>query len=191
MNVNKQLDINPFEYAKAVLEDIQNLCYSKFGFKIPLELEFRTRGGAILGEARFTYKPKRIHKIRLSKIAIEQMNRNEIKELVIHEFAHLLSKYLFGDHIKPHGKEWKQCVRDLGGKDTNATASYPWIKLRETDVLAKCKCSCKYHFITKKIADEILGGCVYLCGDCKRVVKIAKEKDIIKFESLMVKHKSL
>ena len=178
MNQNK---FNPFEAAKEILEETQETCRFRFGFEIPLILDFRLKSKSAIGQATSVLGDPSRNKISLSKMAVEQMNYTEIRDLVIHEFAHLLCRKLYPKASRSHGKDWKQCVYSLGGTNVNATCDNTRIRLHKDDVLVKCKCDLKYKFVPKKVAKEIELGVCYLCSICHKKIKLAKEKDYIKF----------
>ena len=179
---NKEFD--PLQTAKEIVEQTQKTCFLKHGFEIPLSLDFKLRGNSAAGVATSVLGDPNKNAISLSKKIIEQMSYTEIRDLIIHEFSHLLCKRLFPKADKPHGRDWKHCVYSLGGTNVSATYNSQHIKLKESDVLAKCKCDPKFRFISKRIADKIEKGGAYICTICHKRIKLAEEKDIIKFNQL-------
>ena len=177
-------DFDHIQTAIEILDQVQDICKEKHGFKIPLKLKFNLRGSGAVGKACFVSGGEEEHSISLSKRVVLQMSYTEIRDLVIHEFAHLLCKYLFPNNKASHGNNWKSCVYSLGGTNVKATYSNPTLMFNKTDVLAKCKCDFKYRFISLKIAKSIENGGQYLCTCCHKRIKLAKEKDFIKFEEL-------
>lgn len=74
----------------------------------------------------------------------------DIDDVIVHEFCHFLAHLLYGDDIRPHGKEWKQIMREFGGfKKPRSTSK---VKNRAEKVFF---CGCKFHegLLIDKICD--------------------------------------
>lgn len=184
MDHTEQNKFNPFSVAREILEETQKNCRLKFGFEIPLTFDFNLRSKTAVGQATSILGDPSKNKISLSRMAVEQMSFIEIKDLVIHEFAHLLCRKLYPQATRSHGKDWKKCVYSLGGTNVSPTQNNTAIKLNKDDVLVKCKCEQKYKFVPQKVAKNIEKGDCYLCSICHKKLKLAKTKDFIKFDQL-------
>ena len=106
-------------------------------------------------------------------IEIFKLNREKFYEVIIHEVAHGV---LFQKHglrkIKPHGKEWKRMVTEMGGVPKRChDYKMPPSKKKKFE----CVCNCDTHFVSRIIYERISFGKVYRCRDCKGVLKIKED----------------
>lgn len=54
---------------------------------------------------------------------IYKVNKKKYKTVIRHEYAHFIVDLLFQNNVMPHGKEWKQIMRDLGDSNPRAKTS--------------------------------------------------------------------
>lgn len=62
------------------------------------------------------------NRIRLSRRVLE--TEEQVRDTVLHEYAHLVVNEMHGPSAKPHGKEWRAVMKRLGAK-AKATHDYP------------------------------------------------------------------
>lgn len=130
-------------------------------------VSFDLKSDRVLG--RFSYSKKGLF-LLFNLAVLEKAGFKKYKSVVIHEFCHLLVYLKYGI-VRPHGKEWRAFMRFYGVSEPRATTSDFMV---EVGVKAKCKCS--VHFVSKKIAGQILSGIKFRCKSCGKKIKVKKEK---------------
>lgn len=137
----------------------------KFNIKIPkYEVLFNLKSERILGM--FFVKRKEIG-IRFHLELYEKVGFEKYKEVVIHEYAHLINYVLNKGLVMPHGKEWKQIMISLGIVKPMATTS-----TFNKELLIKAKCKCSKHLLTKSNVLKIKNGIKLRCNNCGKKIKL-------------------
>ncbi len=85
-----------------------------------------------------------------------------------HELAHAAAALLSGQKIG-HGPLWQHLMRKLGLPTERCT---PY-ELSHVKGLTPVSCSCKTHYISKRMANNILRGTDYRCMRCKTKITAA------------------
>jgi len=96
------------------------------------------------------------------------------KEVIIHEFSHMLAYHIYGYNISPHGKEWKYIMKELGSKSISATTSdftKEIIKLYP-EQFKELKCNCGKIKIPLRKANTLLKK-KSICRSCNKKIKAA------------------
>ncbi|WP_370089738.1 SprT-like domain-containing protein [Ekhidna sp.] len=78
--------------------------YERFGFEFKIKKARQTK----LGDYRYNPKTDR-HTITVNN----DLNPFAFLVTYLHEVAHLLAFKQYGRRIQPHGKEWKQCFKEV------------------------------------------------------------------------------
>jgi len=99
-----------------------------------------------------------------------------IANVVSHEVCHLLAVHTFGKDIRPHGKEFKQLVRNLGFPKCigmsktdvfkNSKASINQSK-KTMPYRYKCGCSNDVGFTIQQHNKQVADSHAYRCTSCK------------------------
>lgn len=107
-------------------------------------------------------------RIRYNPWLFAKYYEDNIGDTVIHEVAHYIVDCLYGlRRVKPHGQEWQQVMRDLGGRP-KATGSYSLegIPTRQYQRFPY-SCGCRTHQLTLVRHRKIVRGRArYLCQFC-------------------------
>ncbi len=110
--------------------------------------------------------------LKFNGYLMAQLNKAELKDLVIHEFAHMVAFTMYGFRIDHHGPEWRGVMKILGAKDLSvSTYCYEKYKKLPNDRLAKCKCP-KYYVNARTAKNIIEEKYDYTCTFCKQKIRI-------------------
>ena len=147
------------------LKDLDTFSEQKFNIKIPkYEVLFNLNSVNIIGM--FIVK-KQVIKLRFHKELIEKVGFEKYKEIVIHEYGHLINYLINKGNVLPHGKEWKYIMNQFGIKNPTATTSSFFKELR-----TKAKCKCSIHYLSKIQVQKIESGFKLRCNICNKKIKI-------------------
>ena len=101
--------------------------------------------------------------IHLNPVLLVENGDEYIHQTVGHEFAHYVQRQIF-PYSKPHGVEWKFCMRELGlepvrchSYDISNTTS------RKRHIVV---CNCQEHKVTMRIINKLRSGIRYRCRIC-------------------------
>ena len=143
--------------------------------------------GTVVPEFDITYTKRTglgtVHTNRLTKHIrmnlnaglLEEFGDAYIEEVVIHEFAHVITKGLYKYRVKPHGYEYQKICRDLGYAHVAAPTTTTFNKSkhiakieskRKPRVTFTYKCNCQTHEMSKLRHNKILNGAKYTCRTC-------------------------
>jgi len=145
---------------KKELKRLKKLIKKKYGVKIEYNVEWISSTSTI-GQYRHTGRC-----LMFNKYVYNQVEFDEFRETIIHEFAHAAVMQIKGN-VQPHGPEWKKMMRFLGAKEIKSTtAKFNDIKKKPTDKFAYCKC--KKHVLSKYKYKKINS---YKCTKCGSKLK--------------------
>lgn len=124
------------------------------------------------------YRPstKTVH---MNKVIMNTLDDETLKNILIHEIAHHVTKIVCPNRKQEHGPEFKKIDRMLGGlgqtkidlKD-NRDAFMTQSSTRKSTTFTYV-CGCDTHQISKIRHNKILKGSKYSCGKCKQLIKQA------------------
>ncbi|MEQ8629405.1 SprT-like domain-containing protein [Ekhidna sp.] len=90
--------------------------YEKLGFEFKIKKARQTK----LGDYRYNPKSER-HTITVNN----DLNPFAFLVTYLHEVAHLMAFKQYGRRIQPHGKEWKNCFKQVASPMLNADVFHP------------------------------------------------------------------
>ncbi|WP_424961812.1 SprT-like domain-containing protein [Ekhidna sp.] len=90
--------------------------YEKLGFEFKIKKARQTK----LGDYRYNRKTER-HTITVNN----DLNPFAFLVTYLHEVAHLMAFKQYGRRIQPHGKEWKECFKQVSTPMLNADIFHP------------------------------------------------------------------
>jgi SprT protein len=106
------------------------------------------------------------NKIRLNTYALEHEYDGMMNRTIPHEVCHLYAYKHFGNRIKPHGREWKLCMRTLGLSEKRCH-SYQLPSARKHKKYAFHCSNCGYEFSLGIVrANKIKRGITYSHKKC-------------------------
>lgn len=115
--------------------------------------------------------------IRLNPILLIENSDDFIREVIPHEYAHLLVFALFGK-VQPHGKEWQMMMTQIMGLPANRTHQFN----TDNSVTRKYqrfsyRCECKDHALTSIRHNRIQAGkAQYHCKSCGSALTYLPER---------------
>lgn len=153
-----------------VFQEYKEKCIDLFGLqddkeftKVKLVLNNRMR--TTIG--RVYYKTGELH---LNKRLLDD-NPSEIVNTIVHELAHFVDFYKYGNH--GHGKTWARIMKILGLKPTRCHSLDVSKYKREQKPVAYAKCECRRNIkIKKRRYQKIVKGTNYRCRRCKSILQL-------------------
>ena len=92
-----------------------------------------------------------------------------VERTTAHEIAHVVANAVFGENIRPHGREWRAVMHLFGCEASRChdMETTPVRKVREYPV--RCACS-RYQFSAVRIR-KLRAGVRYRCPRCRQPVR--------------------
>lgn len=103
--------------------------------------------------------------LRFNEQLYRENHQHFLQQTVPHEVAHLLAQALYGDRIRPHGREWQGLMTGLFGLPADRCHDYAVPQRRRTDYLYRCGCPEKIPFTPQRHA-LVRRGRRYSCRRC-------------------------
>ena len=146
-----------------VIKQKANECFDKadlfFGNKFKRSLCNLKQKGRAAGTAH-------LHKneLRFNAYMYDQDPVEFINTVVPHEVAHIIVFQIYGNTVKPHGKEWKAVMLKVFGITPNRTHTF---EVPPQKVVFEYRCSCQGHHFTKQRHNRAQRGVEYICKVCR------------------------
>lgn len=170
----KNLDTMKAVVLKKV-EMLQAQAEKVYGCRVPnVQIKYDLNTIRLGGQA-VTNPHTNLFKMRLHPAALAYYGEEYVERTVVHEFAHLVQRQNY-PMSKPHGKEWKSVMRNLGvepsrchsydlEKALKACGSKPTGRKVKTFTY---KCNCQEHQLTAIRHNRVVKGTqTYHCKKCK------------------------
>jgi len=139
-----------------------------FKLELNYSIKFNLESSQTIGY--FSNKKNKLN-IVFNKMVFKESKYKDFKEVIIHEYSHMIAYVLYGGIIQSHGEEWKLIMKNLGiNNPTATTASFRNIKKKESDKLIKCGCGKRY--ISSNRASRIKNGTKYMCKLYSKQLKL-------------------
>ena len=103
--------------------------------------------------------------LRFNAQLYRENHEHFLEQTVPHKVAHLLAHALYGDRIRPHGREWQTLMTDLFGLPALRCHDYQIAPRRSTQYLYQCGCPEGIPFAPQRHA-LVRRGRRYLCRRC-------------------------
>lgn len=144
---------------------MDEIAIEKFKIKIPnYSVKFDLKSERTVGM--FYFKKDGIG-LRFHGELLNEVGFKKYKEVIIHEYAHLINFVINKGSVMPHGKEWKQIMNLLGVEKPRAT-TISFIN----ELLTEAKCKCSKHYLTKSKVQKINNGIKLRCYNCGKKIKL-------------------
>ncbi|MCW4149530.1 SprT-like domain-containing protein [Halomonas sp. 18H] len=105
--------------------------------------------------------------LRFNPVLFDDHRHAFLVEVVPHEMAHWLVHHLAdGQHLAPHGHEWRTVMRQLFGLEPRVTHQFD--TRRASPSPYRYRCACREHDFTARRHGLARKGRQYLCRDCRR-----------------------
>lgn len=164
----------------AKISSLQEKAKKFYGCKVPnVEIKYDLKTTSMAGQA-IVNPYTGLFKMRLHPAALQFYGEDYIESTVVHEFAHLVQRQHY-PLSKPHGKEWKSVMLNLGVEPSRChsydlVAALKSVGTKTTGRKVKTysyKCACDTYELTVIRHNRILKGTEYHCKKCKTaLVKI-------------------
>ncbi len=109
--------------------------------------------------------------IRLNPVLLRENRDHFIQQTVAHEVAHLIAPAVFGDKIRPHGKEWKYVMEEVYKLPAERCHSYDIRSTTRRRYIYECGCAGREIPLTSIRHNRARRGTIYLCQSCGQAVK--------------------
>ncbi len=111
--------------------------------------------------------------LRFNKELLLNNQQLFLKQTVPHEIAHLLAYQLFGQKIRPHGKEWQQIMSTVYQLSPERCHRYNVKRKPTVYYIYGCRCS-NQHPLTIRRHNAIKKGKKYQCKHCQTILYFIK-----------------
>jgi SprT protein len=128
-----------------------------------VEIRFDLRGKAA-GQVRIRGQGRYL--IRYNLELLKRGGQDFLEQTVPHEVAHVLACHRFGRNIRPHGREWKAIMGQLGAEPTRChDYDVGGLAARELQYF-DYHCGCMVHRLSSIRHNKVAKGQRYLCRRC-------------------------
>lgn len=103
--------------------------------------------------------------LRFNQQMYQDNHEDFLLQTVPHEAAHLIAHQLYGERIRPHGREWQNLMTTLFGLPAQRCHNYAVAPRRSTQYLYRCGCPEHMPFTPQRHA-LVRRGRQYLCRRC-------------------------
>jgi SprT protein len=174
MSISTQTDIfnQPNDELSIIINEV-NYCFDKadifFGHNFKRSsCNFKQRGRAA-GTAHLQKNEVRFNHFMYSQNPSEFLNT-----VIPHEVAHIVVFQIYGNSVKPHGREWQAVMLKVYGIQPSRTHTFDVPKPK---LSYEYYCICNKHQFTKQRHNRAQKGVEYICKLCRSTLKF---KDNIK-----------
>lgn len=113
------------------------------------------------------------NEMRFNPFMLQQDPHKFIENVVPHETAHIVVHQIYGDKVRPHGREWVAVMEHLFNVEAHRTHDFDVPKARN---LFLYQCKCQTHEFTAHRHGRAKRGSQYLCRACKEPLHYWKKK---------------
>ena len=103
--------------------------------------------------------------LRFNRQMYEENREHFLKHTVPHEVAHLVAHVIYGNRIRPHGREWQDLMINLYGLPADRCHNYAVVPRRSTQYWYRCGCPERMPFTPQRHA-LVRRGHQYQCRRC-------------------------
>ncbi len=146
------------------LEALATKHYSLDMKSLKYKVKFDISSISILGQFKAFKKTK--FSLHFNEYLFKNSSFKDYKEIIIHEFAHLITYVVFGKQVDAHGSKWISVMKTFNAKNISSkTNAFKLVKRKPSECLAGCSCS--EYYISSNRATKIKNGVKYICRSCK------------------------
>ncbi|MBR7888432.1 SprT family zinc-dependent metalloprotease [Marinomonas sp. A79] len=116
-----------------------------------------------------------LHKneLRFNHFMFRQHPDQFLQSVVPHEVAHIIVFQIYGNSVKPHGKEWQAVMRKVYDQSPDRTHTFDVPPPKQS---FQYQCDCQTHQFSKLRHNKALRGTEYICKRCRCVLKFVSKK---------------
>lgn len=104
------------------------------------------------------------NELRFNLFMYQQNPTEFINTVVPHEVSHLIVFQIYGNSVRPHGKEWQAVMRKVYGIPPSRTHTFETPPQKQPYAY---RCSCQKHQFSKQRHNRAQKGVEYICKGCK------------------------
>tara|TARA_R110001599_G_scaffold65833_3_gene185718 strand:- start:1714 stop:2226 length:513 start_codon:yes stop_codon:yes gene_type:complete len=150
-----------------IIIDKANVCFNQantfFGHEfITATCNLKQRGKA----AGTAYLQK--NELRFNHFMYQQNPEEFVSTVVPHEVAHIIVYQIYGDTVRPHGKEWQAVMQKVYGIRPSRTHSFDVPPQKQS---YEYHCSCQKHHFSKRRHTRAQQGVEYVCRGCRSTLQ--------------------
>lgn len=111
-----------------------------------------------------------LHKnqIRFNLFMYKQDRALFLSTVVPHEIAHVIVFQIYGDRVKPHGKEWQAVMKKVFHLSPSRTHSFDVPPPRQAFIY---HCGCQQHIFSRQRHSRAERGTEYVCKLCRKTLQ--------------------
>lgn len=165
MNAVEPISAEQQQYVCEVTWNYLQILAAKYALQIdPVQISFDLKGRS---SGMYVVRGKHRY-IRYNPYLFSRYYQESLSTTVPHEVAHYVSDLLYGlGNIRPHGKEWKRLMIDLGA-EPRVTGNYSLegIPVRRQKRFSY-RCDCRLHQVSAVRHNRMVRGVAkYYCRQC-------------------------
>lgn len=158
----QQINTNGEEDVLTLVIDKANECFNQadvfFGHKFKRSNCNLKQRGRAAGTAHLQK-----NELRFNPFMFQQNSAEFLETVVPHEVAHIIVFQIYGNAVKPHGKEWKAVMLKVYGLSPSRTHTFDVPPQKQS---YEYRCSCQRHQFTKHRHTRAQKGVEYICKGC-------------------------
>lgn len=113
------------------------------------------------------------NEMRFNAYMLAQDPLKFIDNVVPHEVAHIVVHQIYGDAVRPHGREWTAVMEHLFNVEASRTHDFDVPKARNSYLY---RCECQEHEFTAHRHGRAQRGTEYICRRCRHALAYVKKK---------------
>lgn len=114
------------------------------------------------------------NELRFNHFMYHQNPVEFLDTVIPHEVAHIIVFQIYGNTVKPHGKEWKAVMLKVYGISPSRTHSFEVPPQKQS---YEYHCACQKHQFTKQRHTRAQRGVEYICKGCRSTLQfVSKNK---------------
>lgn len=116
------------------------------------------------------------NELRFNYFMYQQNPAEFLSSVVPHEVAHIVVYQIYGNSVKPHGKEWQAVMFRVFGIRPNRTHTFDVPPQKNS---YEYHCSCQKHHFSKQRHTRAQKGTEYICKKCRCSLQFMSKKTTI------------
>ncbi|WP_409419492.1 SprT family zinc-dependent metalloprotease [Marinomonas sp. RS-M-Aa-14] len=116
------------------------------------------------------------NELRFNYFMYQQNPTEFLNSVVPHEVAHMVVYQIYGNSVKPHGKEWQAVMFKVFGIRPNRTHTFDVPPQKNS---YEYYCACQKHHFSKQRHTRAQKGTEYICKKCHCSLKFLSKKNTL------------
>ncbi len=115
------------------------------------------------------------NELRFNLFMYQQDPTAFLSQVVPHEVAHIVVYQIYGNSVKPHGKEWQAVMFKVYGIRPSRTHTFDVPPQKNS---YEYRCACQKHDFSKQRHTRAQRGTEYICKKCRSSLQFVTKKTI-------------